>query len=128
MREFITRLLDLFRRDKLDAEPQGFVALAFHQTMLERDERVAGATADDAAHAAHRRLGNVTGVREHARDTWSFAWLEIMRQDLRYTLRGLRRSPGFTAAVVVTLGLGIGANAAMFGLIPTGSCSALRRT
>ncbi len=43
--------------------------------------------------------------------------LEILSQDLRYTLRGLRRSPGFTAAVIVTLGLGIGANAAMFGVI-----------
>ena len=43
--------------------------------------------------------------------------LEILSQDLRYTLRGLRRAPGFTAAVIVTLGLGIGANAAMFGVI-----------
>jgi predicted permease len=115
MRELWNRFLDLFRRDTLDAELKD--EIAFHQQMLERDARADGAGPDEAAHAAHRHLGNITGVRERARDAWSFAWIEVLQQDVRYTFRGLRRSPGFTAAVIITLGLGIGANAAMFGVI-----------
>jgi putative ABC transport system permease protein len=47
----------------------------------------------------------------------SVQWIDRLRQDVRYAMRGLARSPGFTATVIVTLGLGIGANAAMFGVI-----------
>src|SRR5213076_13176 len=52
-----------------------------------------------------------------ARERWSVPSLDRFAHDVRYAFRGLRKSPGFAAAVVVTLGLGLGANTAMFGIV-----------
>jgi predicted permease len=83
----------------------------------EEEQREGGVSAEEAHYAALRAFGNPALVREQTRAIWSWNWLESLVRDLRFCLRTLRRTPGFTVIAILVMALGIGANVALFTVV-----------
>jgi predicted permease len=104
-----------FHRDNLYRD----LAAEMRQHMEEKSEQLVrdGMSREEAARAARRAFGNATLIEERGREAWQWPRLETFVADAKFALRQLRRSPGFAVTAVLTLALGIGANAAIFTLI-----------
>jgi hypothetical protein len=109
------RLRSVFRRG--DVERELDEELQYHVEQQTAENMRNGMSRDDARGAALRAIGGLEFRKEQVRDTRGTRWLDELAGDLSFAIRGLRRARGFTATVVITLALGIGANTAMFTLL-----------
>ena len=119
-----SKLRALLRKDKLDAEMTEEMRL--HVEMQTERNVAAGMNADDARYAARREFGAEEQIKELCRDERGWPWMENSIRDVRFTLRGLRKAPGFSLGVIVTLALGIGFSIIAFSFIDLVTRSPLR--
>lgn len=95
------------------------LAVSIEEHVEERTEELMeeGLSREEAARRARREFGNVTLLTERSREAWQWRGLEQLLGDARLTLRRLAKAPGFTATVLLTLAIGIGANTAVFSVV-----------
>ena len=102
-----------FRKRDADLERE----LTSDLELEEEEQWKSGISGEEARYAALRAFGNPALIHEQTRAVWSWHWLESLARDLRFSLRTLRRTPGFTVIAILVMGLGIGANVALFTVV-----------
>ena len=115
LRRFLLRMKNIVGRSRADHELTREVSS--HLTLLEDEFQRQGLQPSEARLAARRAFGGVEQAMELQREERSFAFVDRIRQDVRYTVRALIKNPGFTLIAVLMLVLGIGATTAMFSVI-----------
>ncbi len=115
LRALLVRIGGLFSRERRDHDLADELESHLHMHM--EDNLRAGMTPEEARRQALLKLGGVELIKENYRDRRNLPWFETMVRDVRFGLRMLRKNPGFTAVVVLTMALGIGANTTIFSMV-----------
>ncbi len=117
LNHFLARILAFFHKPKLDADLEAEIAT--HLELAIEDNLRQGMSPEEARRRALIRFGGTQQAREQQRETRGLPWLDVLLQDLRFTLRTLRRDTAFAIVAVIILALGIGANIVVFSVVNT---------